>query len=152
MQICKTSESQAWWSNYCLLALVIFVIAMSARIIPGPRTIDDSFITYRYSRNLLAGNGFVYNPGERVLGTTTPLYTLTMASLGLLSGGENADFPRIALFVNALADGLTCVLLLGLGIRLGSVRVGVATALVWAVAPFSVTFAIGGLETSVYVL
>ncbi len=28
---------------------------------------DDPFITFRYARNLRAGLGFVYNPGERVL-------------------------------------------------------------------------------------
>ena len=28
---------------------------------------------------------------------------------------------------------------------------GIAAALIWAVAPYSVTFAIGGLETSLYV-
>ena len=36
---------------------------------------DDPFITYRYARNLLNGFGFVYNPGERILSTTTPLFT-----------------------------------------------------------------------------
>ena len=33
---------------------------------------DDAYITYRYARNLADGAGFVYNPGERVLGTTPP--------------------------------------------------------------------------------
>jgi hypothetical protein len=50
------------------------------------RTItDDAFISYRYSRNLISGLGLVYNPGERVLGTTTPLYTLVIAG-GMLFG------------------------------------------------------------------
>jgi hypothetical protein len=35
-------------------------------------TVDDAFITFRYAENLAAGNGFVYNLGEKVLGTTTP--------------------------------------------------------------------------------
>ena len=60
------------------LAVAIFLVglALAARMIPGPRTIDDSYITFRYARNLLAGEGFVYNPGVRLMGTTTPLYTL----------------------------------------------------------------------------
>ncbi len=37
---------------------------------------DDFFITIRYARNIAAGKGWVFNPGERVLGTTTPLFTL----------------------------------------------------------------------------
>jgi hypothetical protein len=43
-------------------------------------------------------------------------------------------------------------LLLRLGERLGLRFAGAGAALVWAIAPFSVTFAIGGLEISVYVL
>ncbi len=35
---------------------------------------DDAFITLAYSRNLAAGEGMVYRPGEAVLGTTTPLW------------------------------------------------------------------------------
>jgi hypothetical protein len=135
-----------------LLPVLIFIIAVAARFLPGARTIDDSYITYRYVRNILAGNGFVYNPGEQVLGTTTPLYTFLLSGLGLFTGGEAAPFPQLSLFVNALADGATCLLLLRLGRRLGSFMAGVGTALVWAIAPFSVTFAIGGLETSLYVL
>lgn len=131
---------------------LLVIVALAARVVPGPRTIDDSYITFRYARNLLAGNGFTYNPGERVQGTTTPLYTLLMAGLGVLAGGAQAPFPTLALSVNTLADAGTAVLLFYLGKRLGSPRVGFGAGLAWGVAPFSVTFAIGGLETSVYVL
>lgn len=103
-------------------------------------------------RNILAGNGFVYNPGEHVLGTTTPFYAFLLSAIGVFTGGPAAPFPQIALLVNATADGLTCILLLHLGRKLGSTIGGLGAALVWAIAPFSVTFAIGGLETSVYVL
>ena len=138
-------------------SILVFSCAVLARLVPGPRTIDDAYITFRYARNILAGNGFLYNPGERILGTTTPLYTLTLVGLGALSGGVAAPFPWLALGVNALADGVTCLMLVALGRRLGvawagAYWAGAAAALVWAVAPFSVTFAIGGLETSVYVM
>lgn len=134
-----------------LVPVLIVALALTARLVSGPRTIDDAFITFRYARNLLAGEGFVYNPGERVLGTTTPLYTLLMAALALPFGGEQAPFPWLALGVNALADAAACLLLWQIGKRLGSELAGIATSLVWAVAPYSVTFAIGGLETSLYV-
>jgi len=135
-----------------IIPIIIILLAIAARLIPGPRTIDDSFITYRYARNILAGEGFVYNPGERVLGTTTPLYTLSMVVLGGLTGGTKANFPVIAMLFNALADALTALLLWKLGARLGYKLAGTGAALVWAVTPFSVTFAIGGLETSLYIL
>jgi hypothetical protein len=41
--------------------------------------IEDAYITLRYARNIASGLGFVYNPCEHVLGTTTPLWTLLNA-------------------------------------------------------------------------
>lgn len=40
---------------------------------------DDFFITYRYAWNLAHGAGFVFNPGERVFGTTDPGFGLLLA-------------------------------------------------------------------------
>jgi hypothetical protein len=134
-----------------LLTAIILLLALAARLIPGPRTIDDSYITFRYARNLLAGEGFVYNPGQPVLGTTTPLYTFSMAAVGLLTGGVAAKFPVNAWLFNALADAAACYLLIRLGRRSGAAWPGFAAALAWSIAPYSVTFSIGGLETSLYV-
>src|SRR5258708_39659005 len=84
------------------LIIAVMLLAFTARIIPGPRTIDDAFITFRYSRNIVEGQGFVYNPGLQSLGTTTPLYTLLMAAISFVMRGE--DFQSYAIAVNALAD------------------------------------------------
>jgi hypothetical protein len=46
---------------------------------------DDAYITYRYARNLADGLGMAYNPGERILGTTTPFYA-SILSWGVLLG------------------------------------------------------------------
>lgn len=139
------------WKKYLFLAGIV-CLAGAARLIPGPRVIDDAFITYRYARNILAGTGFLYNPGEAIQGTTTPLYTLLLALIGSVSGGTDANFPQIAFWINTAADTLTCLLILEMGRRLKYNYAGAAAALTWAVAPYSVTFAIGGLETSIYVL
>ncbi|MBQ7463881.1 MAG: hypothetical protein IJS86_03370 [Lachnospiraceae bacterium] len=40
---------------------------------------DDSYHGYVMVKHLLEGNGFVYNIGERVCATTSPLYTLSVA-------------------------------------------------------------------------
>ncbi len=133
------------------IIIALMVLACAARIIPGPRMIDDAFITFRYARNVVQGIGFVYNLGERVLGTTTPFYTLLMAALAALTHSEN--YPLLALSINALADAASTFLLYHLGRRLSnSPLVGWAAALLWAMAPMSVTFAIGGMETSVFIL
>jgi Gpi18-like mannosyltransferase len=132
------------------IMVVLAALAIIIRLLPGPRTIDDAFITFRYARNIVNGVGFVYNPGELVLGTTTPLYTLLLAMLGGVGG--SADFPAIAPVLNALADGVSGALLYLIARRLlGHAVPGLAAGLLWAVAPRSVAFAIGGMETSVYV-
>ena len=46
-----------------LIVLTLALVAIIARLLPGPRTIDDAFITFRYSRNIVEGQGFVYNIG-----------------------------------------------------------------------------------------
>ncbi len=132
------------------LPALIVLLALTARLLPGPRVVDDAYITFRYARNLIEGQGLVYNPGERVLGTTTPLFSLIMAGFGLV-GGENTNYPWMALLVSAVADTLTCLLLLRLGKSAGFAKAGLAAALVWAAHPYAVTFAIGGMETSLFV-
>jgi hypothetical protein len=85
-----------------------------------------------------------------VLGTTTLLYTVSM-SLAWLLGLQ--DLPAVALALNSLADAGTAALPYGLGLWLGRSRIVAAdAALAWTVSPMSVTFAIGGMETSVVIL
>lgn len=136
-----------------LLVAAVMALALVLRALPGPRTIDDAFITFRYSRNIIEGAGFVYNPGVQTLGTTTPLYTLLMAAAGGVFGAGPDSFPWYALAVSALADALTAALLLLLARRLtGNVWAGALLGALWALAPASVTFAVGGMETSVAIL
>jgi hypothetical protein len=130
---------------------LIMLLALLMRALPGPRTIDDAFITFRYSRNILDGNGFVYNLGSRVMGTTTPLYTLLMALIGAVLNGR--DFPAYAIVVSALADAVTAALLVLLMWRTFHSRwPALLLGALWAIAPMSVTFAVGGMETSVVIL
>jgi hypothetical protein len=50
--------------------------------------LDDFFITYRYSQNLAAGRGFVFNAGERVFALTNPGLALALALGRLVTGIE----------------------------------------------------------------
>jgi hypothetical protein len=59
----------AFWA----LLAVLFVQRLAGR------SLDDFFITYRYAWNLAHGNGFVFNPGERVYGVTEPGMVLWLA-------------------------------------------------------------------------
>jgi arabinofuranosyltransferase len=46
----------------------------------GSGPVDDSYICFRYARNLTEGLGLVYQAGERVEGFTNPLWVMLMAA------------------------------------------------------------------------
>ena len=134
-----------------LIIIALVVIALVARVLPGARTIDDAFITFRYSRNIVNGEGFVYNPGVRTLGTTTPLFAVAMAASGIVVGG--GDFQQYAIAISAAADAITAVLLFLIARRLiDNDLIAALPGVLWAISPMSVTFAVGGMETSVNIL
>jgi hypothetical protein len=83
---------------------------------------DDPFITFRYAQNLVKGNGFVYNPGEHVLSTTTPLFTLILAFGGFFW----SDFHRLALLAGAACLAASGLLFQDLAQSRGAPWVGLA--------------------------
>lgn len=92
-----------WVAVACAVgAVVVFLLFHDLRH-------DDAFITFRYARNLVQGDGFTFNPGERVLGTSTPLFTLLSAALYMLFG--DAGLPTAAVAVSSLALGAQAWLL-----------------------------------------
>src|SRR5580693_6197599 len=52
--------------------------------------LDDSWIHLQFARNLAAGRGLSYNPGELVTGSTAPLWTALLALLAYLPGNPVA--------------------------------------------------------------
>ena len=55
-----------------LLALIGRAVAWSQL----PLGSEDAYITYRYARNFAGGHGLVYNPGEHVMGFSSPVWTI----------------------------------------------------------------------------
>jgi arabinofuranosyltransferase len=53
-------------------------------------TIDDAYISFRYADNLAAGNGLVYNVGERVEGYTNFLWTVLLALARVLGASPES--------------------------------------------------------------
>jgi len=83
-----------------VLALFIAVTVRLFLILRWPHfAYEDALITFRYAENLAKGIGFVYNPGERVLGSTTPLYGLVLALFHKLG---------LDIFVSAAVFNLVC--------------------------------------------
>jgi len=70
-------------------------------------TLEDALITYRYAENLASFRGFVFNPGERVLGTTSPLLALALGIMGHLLGiGLIPLLSNVLMALAALGSGL----------------------------------------------
>ncbi|MGC8668232.1 MAG: hypothetical protein ACP5VE_08980 [Chthonomonadales bacterium] len=127
-------------------AAIIALLAVGVRLYVlhvSHTTTEDFFITLRYARNLAAGRGFVYNPGEHVLGATSPLYTLLLA--GFYRLGLDAGLAGKAL--NILADAGVCIGLCIFFDGLGQPRAGRIAALLYAATSAPVNFACGGMET-----
>lgn len=108
---------------------------------------DDAYITFRYARNLAEGAGLVYNAGERVLGTSAPLFAVLLAGLHRLTG---AAIPALA-FAAGAACLLACSLL---GYRLARRASGPLFAALFVVAALSPRFSLqvfaSGMETPLY--
>ena len=65
------------------IALALVILAVQVRTYFF--LTDDSFISFRYARNLIHGYGLVFNPGgERVEGYTNLLWVLLLAGFGLI--------------------------------------------------------------------
>ncbi len=89
-----------------LLACAVFSLALWHARRSGVIQIDDAFITFRYAENLARGNGFVFNPGERLLGTTTPLFCLLLALLRLLGCKPTLGADLLNLLAAIFSAGL----------------------------------------------
>jgi len=112
---------------------------------------DDPYITFRYARNLLAGHGFVYNPGQRTLSTTAPLYALLLA--GLDSLWPDPAGHRLPLLSNALSAAAllgSAALLLAWALRRGQKATGMIAALLLSLFPLLLTTF--GAESCLYLL
>jgi len=112
--------------------------------------LEDALITYRYAENLALGEGFVFNSGERVLGTTTPLFTLMLAAAGLLFG--TGHIPLVSNLLSAIFGQVAGLLTFAALRRLGfSVAVCTSAAALFLFQPDVVVAATGGMETMLVV-
>jgi hypothetical protein len=131
--------------------LLIAAVAVLSRIFilrATHSTTEDFYITLRYAENIAAGHGFVYNLGERVLGATTPLYTLILAA----SAALHVDPVVFGKALNILAEGATCWLIARILALLGRPRAGWIAALLYATASAPISISIGGMETGLVAL
>jgi hypothetical protein len=94
-------NSRSWDGLMIILPFVALALLIWLLIMREFR-LDDSFITYRYARNLASGVGLVYNQGDSVLSTTAPLYAMLLAALSLIV----PDFNILGSLIGVLSIGL----------------------------------------------
>jgi arabinofuranosyltransferase len=110
--------------------------------------VDDSYIMFRYSRNLISGFGLVWNPGQApVEGFTSPLWVLLLA---LGSGVSHASIPSVARLLG-MAFGVCGLILSWIAARLAIPAefrsYSIAAPLMLSACPLFCRHATSGLET-----
>lgn len=93
--------------------LILVALSVLTVFLFHPFSTEDSYITYRYAQNLVEGHGFVYNQGEKYLGTTAPFYALLLSFFGFLG----FSIPTIGGILSAVSLGLTLIILYLLTLR-----------------------------------
>lgn len=139
-----SSRRLALIAAFCF-ALAIF--ALHVAVLSG-FTSDDSFISFRYARNIAAGLGPVFNPGERIEGFSNPLYTFLLAGLHRVVSGAVA-FPLAARAIGVLSGAGSLWLLTRLPAAGGIWSAALALTLTATSTSFAL-WSVGGLETSLY--
>lgn len=131
--------------NKILPALYLVGVSACLYAILAENGYDDPFITYRYAHNLAQGHGFVFNPGERVLSTTTPLFTLILAALNFIT----PELPRLANFIGAVSLALSALFIWDLSKTWKTPEVGWAALLLYPT--FTLPATTLGSETPLYI-
>jgi hypothetical protein len=109
---------------------------------------DDGYITFRYVDNLLNGRGLVYNVGERVFGSSTPLYTLVLAGARMI---VDTPTPELAVRMNMIpfiACGIGTYLLIRR--YTGNHILAAAGTVAFLVDPILLTISSGGMESYMF--
>jgi hypothetical protein len=113
-------------------------------------TYEDALISLRYARNLAAGNGLVYNPGEPVFGASTPLHVLLLAGFWALHLRDPIVWAKLLCI---LADGVTAALWYRLiRTETGSRLAALTFVAAFGLSPFIVEISVSGMETSLVLL
>ena len=96
-------------SRLILLGSVLLLAVYVGHCLAVNYISDDGFISFRYVRNWVRGDGIVYNPGERVEGYAGFTWIAMLAGLRLLLPG--VELLRIAQVLGILFGALTILLM-----------------------------------------
>ena len=142
----ESRQGTRGFRDHGVLALILIASTLLC-FWAGPQPNDDAYITYRYADNLAAGHGPIYNLSERVLGTTSPLFTILLAILRCAGLPPVAGSFGLAVVANIVLLFLIFTLLDLEGLR----REGLVAAAVVGLLPQWIQYVVMGLETATYV-
>ncbi len=124
------------------------LVLISTRLMQRQIFVDDAYIHFRCALNWIRGEGMVFNPGEWVLGTTSPVFTFLLALLGWITRFE---IPNLAQGINFLADiGIMLFSLAWLRRAKVDLFFRHALLLILAIEPTRMFYSAGGMEMSLF--
>lgn len=134
-----------------LVWIVLVAIALVGTIVAWEFTADDSYITFRYSKNVAEGNGLIWNSDSTnpVEGYTNFLWMVLMI-IPHIFGWSAALFAKL-LGLIVMTACITILYLYGRN-RIGGHWWGIAAATPLILLPATYFHALGGLETTLFAL
>ncbi|NJO07855.1 MAG: hypothetical protein HC876_21335 [Chloroflexaceae bacterium] len=143
------APAAAPWTRFVLWGVVLWVLAVPQLF--GTWLMDDAFISFRYSRNLIEGHGLTFNPGGAIVeGYTNFLWVIYIAG-GLALGFE----PVLLAQATTLAIALFCLTACyGLARQWLGTRWALAAPVLLAAMPAFLTYSArgSGMETALVAL
>jgi arabinofuranosyltransferase len=133
-----------------LAIFAVAALALAHALLFSGYLVDDTYISFRYARQLVSGHGLVYNLGERVEGYTNFSWVMIAAAGNLLGVPSTLSMPIVGLASLLLL--IASVLRAGKRLHPNSIWSGIPAAAIvgcnLGVAFYSVT----GLETVFFAL
>jgi arabinofuranosyltransferase len=127
------------WALVVALALAGALMAPIAHYVT-----DDTYIHLQYARHLAAGEGLVFNAGERVYGCTSPLWVALLADFIAL-GVDGMVASKLMGITAALASIVLFLQLMRRTVRTPEIRAAATVA--WASHAWMARWAVSGMET-----
>lgn len=133
------------------LLMGLLYLGMEAFVLGGDFgfPLDDSWIHLQFARNLAAGLGLSFNPGELVTGTTAPLWTALLSITFVLPGSSILWTKLLGLALYVLSGELTFRVARKLGLTAGLAWLAAVLVLI---TDWMVWSAVSGLEIPLFIV
>ncbi len=136
-------------TNILLLSLLLVLILVRVPFFFTHHIQEDAYIHFQHARSLTQTGVFGFNPGERVSGSTSPLYTVLIAPVFALFGDRG--IPVILLLNGLLFNVAALLIAWGVcpdGLRKRRLLIAVFISL----TPAGLVASYSGMETSLLIL